>query len=196
MERVIVAAWIGFELLKALQLVWAGGVALGDYLVLASMAVLLANTLRRPAPVVYRADWQTLLPCLVSLSITTIAFTLIAPASEPNTVTAILEFASAALMLWAALSLGTSFTMLPAAIAPVRRGAYGLLRHPLYAAYLLYDIALGVQFQSWVVWLAIAAEAAAFAIRARQEERLLSAQFPDYQAYQREVRGSFIPYIF
>jgi len=194
-ERIAVAGWIALELLKAAQLVWAGGVRAADYIVIAAMAVLLANTIRRPAPLSYRVDWQTLLPCLVSISVTTAAFAFSPEQGARTLFTDALELISAAFMLWAALSLGKSFTMLPAAISPVQRGAYGLVRHPLYAAYLIYDIALGLQFAAWLVWLAITCEAVAFAVRASQEEKLLRQQFPDYAAYQARVRGRFIPYL-
>jgi protein-S-isoprenylcysteine O-methyltransferase Ste14 len=99
-------------------------------------------------------------------------------------------------MLWSALALGKSFTMLPAAIKAVSIGPYAFVRHPLYASYLLFDLGIALELQSPAVWAALALEACAFMTRARQEEEVLGAHLPEYRAYLERVRWRFAPLVF
>jgi protein-S-isoprenylcysteine O-methyltransferase Ste14 len=75
----------------------------------------------------------------------------------------------------------------------VTRGAYRIVRHPLYASlvWMFYGAAL---IYSDVA--ALAANTLVFvpmmAVRARREERLLEAEFPDYAAYRARV-GMLFP---
>jgi protein-S-isoprenylcysteine O-methyltransferase Ste14 len=74
----------------------------------------------------------------------------------------------------------------------VTSGPYAWLRHPIYAAWIIgslgYEIALGS-----VVGLAVVACLAIFYDRrARHEERLLDAAYPEYRIYRTSV-ARFIP---
>jgi protein-S-isoprenylcysteine O-methyltransferase Ste14 len=77
----------------------------------------------------------------------------------------------------------------------VLTGAYGWVRHPIYA----FVLALG---GGWALWWRSAAAGAAWAallvlfdLKARREERLLSQRFQSYQAYCQQVRR-FIPGVY
>jgi len=90
------------------------------------------------------------------------------------------------------LTLGRSFGFAAADRGVVTRGAYTIVRHPMYAAYLLLES--GYVLQSLSVW-----NAAILVIgtvcnggRALAEERLL-AHNTDYLAYRRQVRRRIIP---
>lgn len=75
----------------------------------------------------------------------------------------------------------------------VRRGVFGLVRHPLYASLIWMFAGAGLVYWNWA---ALAATALVFVpamyYRATQEERLLSQQFPEYVEYQRSV-GMLVP---
>jgi protein-S-isoprenylcysteine O-methyltransferase Ste14 len=194
-ERLLLVAWITYEIAKGVQIVWVNGFSLGDALVVLALGVMLLNTVRRPNPIDYRSDAGALLPCFISLPLTSAAFAWSEAHGMATHMFSGLELASAAFMLWAVLSLGSSFTLLPATIKPRESGAYAIVRHPLYASYLAYDIALALQFDGWLVWAAIAIEAAAFTLRAHQEEKLLAARFPSYALYAERVRWRFVPFL-
>jgi protein-S-isoprenylcysteine O-methyltransferase Ste14 len=192
-ERLLLIAWIMYEIAKGVQIVWINGVSTGDGIVVLALGVMLYNTLKRPPPLDYRSDFAALAPCFLSLFATSAAFAVSPIHGVGTPIFKVLEFASAVLMLWAVVSLGRSFTLLPATIKPVETGAYRWVRHPLYASYLFYDISLAFQFSGWLVWAAIALEAAAFALRAHQEEKLLAGRFPAYALYAQRVRWRFVP---
>ena len=77
----------------------------------------------------------------------------------------------------------------------VRRGVYGLVRHPVYAGLLVgaFGWALAWLSVAGVVFSALLA--AFFDRKAQREERWLRSRFPEYAAYERQVRR-FIPGIY
>lgn len=114
--------------------------------------------------------------------------------ADPRLASAILVGRLAVLLLadLTLLSLGRSFGILPAVRVVRSRGPYALVRHPVYALYLLADAALlSLQFSAWNLAVAVSG-AATFVVRATREERLLMAD-PDYRAYAARVRWRFLP---
>lgn len=100
-----------------------------------------------------------------------------------------------AFQLFAKLSLGRSFGLLPANRGVVSVGAYRFVRHPIYAAYLLSEIGFVLTnysprnvflITSWML-LQIG--------RICLEERVLSED-ADYRAYKEKVRYRLIPGLF
>jgi protein-S-isoprenylcysteine O-methyltransferase Ste14 len=71
----------------------------------------------------------------------------------------------------------------------VTRGVYRKLRHPMYTAVVL--VALGLWLRKPSLALAIAGVAliALLLAKARYEERLLAARYPDYGAYRKRSWG-------
>ena len=90
------------------------------------------------------------------------------------------------------LALGRSFGMVAADRGVPTRGPYAIVRHPIYASYLL--IQSGYLLQSVSVWnlLVLVLASGCNVGRARAEERLL-ARSPGYRAYQRQIRWRLIP---
>jgi len=90
------------------------------------------------------------------------------------------------------LSLGRSYAMLPALREVRTRFLYGYVRHPVYALYMLADLAaVTLQPSLWNAGVA-GLGAVVFLARALLEERVL-CQDPAYANYMRAVRWRFIP---
>jgi protein-S-isoprenylcysteine O-methyltransferase Ste14 len=69
----------------------------------------------------------------------------------------------------------------------LRGGAYGVVRHPLYAALILEVFGFGLAFGSTWTSVATFGLAGFFAAKLTHEERLLLKAHPDYAVYQRRV---------
>lgn len=78
----------------------------------------------------------------------------------------------------------------------VRSGAYGVVRHPIYASLLAMLAATELRFTSWPWTLvSLALFVVGTEIRVHAEERLLAARFPDgFAAYRARV-SAYIPLV-
>jgi protein-S-isoprenylcysteine O-methyltransferase Ste14 len=103
-----------------------------------------------------------------------------------------LQLVGVLLALWSLATLGRSFGFAAADRGLVSRGPYAVVRHPVYAAYVL--LLAGYLFQSislrnaLVALLVIGCDVG----RIRAEERVL-AQNPAYPAYRLRVRWRMLP---
>jgi protein-S-isoprenylcysteine O-methyltransferase Ste14 len=105
---------------------------------------------------------------------------------------------AASIGLAGTLSLGRNLTPYPkpsASTRLVRSGIYGLMRHPLYMAVFCGSLGWALVWRSWPALLAALALAPFFDAKARQEERWLRQQFPEYAGYEQRVRR-FVPWIY
>ena len=83
----------------------------------------------------------------------------------------------------------------PGSTSIIRDGPYRFVRHPMYAAALLFVWAAVVSH--WSVWtLAIGIVVAAVVVtRVVVEERLLRSRYPEYDDYARSTKA-LVPYVF
>jgi protein-S-isoprenylcysteine O-methyltransferase Ste14 len=99
---------------------------------------------------------------------------------------------SAALLIWARLSLGRNFGLVPAQRQIVERGAYRWMRHPIYSAYFLATVIAALGSYSprnlAVYFLGILLQI----VRSFAEEEFLSKD-RRYVAYMRRVPWRWIP---
>ena len=72
-------------------------------------------------------------------------------------------------------------------------GPYAFVRHPMYAAALLYLVGMPLLLGSWYGLLLVPVMVAGLAPRAVFEERLLKRDLPGYADYMRRVRYRLIP---
>jgi len=96
------------------------------------------------------------------------------------------------------VSLGRNLTPFPkpsAGARLVQTGIYALIRHPLYTAVFCGSVGWALVWQSWPALAAALALAPLFDSKARQEERWLRQQFPEYACYEQRVRR-FVPWIY
>lgn len=103
--------------------------------------------------------------------------------------------AGGALAVWAARSLGTALTPLPAPRAGaslVEAGPYRLVRHPIYTGVVVAGAAAPLA-GSPLAAVPLVALARFLAAKARREEERLVARYPGYPAYRARVRGALLP---
>ena len=96
------------------------------------------------------------------------------------------------------ISLGRNLTPFPKPSAKtqlVRHGIYRWLRHPLYTAVMCAAAGWSLFWQSWPALATSLVLVVFFDAKARQEERWLQRQFPDYAEYARRVKR-FIPWLY
>ena len=87
--------------------------------------------------------------------------------------------------------LGRSYSIMASARKLVTAGPYSVVRHPLYMCEL--TMLLGVTIAGFSIWSVLIAVATAALLYRRMinEERILSAAFPDYADYARRVPRVF-----
>lgn len=76
----------------------------------------------------------------------------------------------------------------------VKKGIYGLIRHPIYTGDLLLIFGLEMALNSWLVLLVIPLAFLIFK-QAKSEEKILSSAFDGYAAYQQTTK-MFVPFIY
>jgi len=142
-----------------------------------------------------RGQWSAeLYPVLVAFVGTGVAL-LVAPVGvrlAPDGVSFALILSGGTIALAAKLFLGRSFGIVPANRGVKEVGVYRLIRHPMYAGYILNHLGfLLVYFSAWnaaiyaVAWTA-------FWLRAVEEEKFLRRD-PEYRRYADKVRYRLIP---
>ncbi|HTM56219.1 MAG TPA: isoprenylcysteine carboxylmethyltransferase family protein [Pirellulales bacterium] len=75
----------------------------------------------------------------------------------------------------------------------VDRGPYAVVRHPGYAAAVLFFAGIALALGSWWALIPAAIASALLILRTRWEDDTLQAELPGYQDYTRRVRYRLIP---
>jgi protein-S-isoprenylcysteine O-methyltransferase Ste14 len=113
----------------------------------------------------------------------------------PDVVTTLLSAVGLVIALVGKASLGRSFGLVPANRGVVVRGPYNLVRHPIYAGYLITHLAFLAQYPTvWNISILLIADTA-LVVRALMEERVLSADAA-YQGYCQRVSWHLVPGVF
>jgi protein-S-isoprenylcysteine O-methyltransferase Ste14 len=113
----------------------------------------------------------------------------------PPAVAGVLVLFGIGLQVLAKLTLGRCFGLLPAVRGIVVAGPYRLVRHPIYAGYLLTHIGFFLVATSWHNLFVYLVLYACQVGRILDEERLLSTN-ASYSAYMKQVRWRLLPGIF
>jgi protein-S-isoprenylcysteine O-methyltransferase Ste14 len=113
----------------------------------------------------------------------------------PDLVTTMISGIGLALVVVGKLTLGRSFGIAPANRGIVARGPYNVVRHPIYAGYLVTHIAFLVANPGpWNVAVVVIGDSA-LVVRALIEERVLGGDAA-YQTYCRRVGWHLVPGVF
>lgn len=72
------------------------------------------------------------------------------------------------------------------------RGAYRVVRHPMYTAVTVVSAGVACARGSVAVWVLVLLLALLFEVKSRREERFLTAAYPGYAGYARRT-GKFVP---
>jgi len=137
---------------------------------------------RRPASQAARPNVQALarLSAIVPLAMQT---------SEDASMSGWLSVPGLLMMLWALWSLGTSFSISPAARKLVLRGPYRFIRHPMYAGEIFSLLGLCVGSPLLWNWIVLMVFALSIWYRISQEESLLKR----YSVYAYFVKWRLLP---
>lgn len=170
------------------------GRATGLLLLVSESLVVVLTVARRRTPIVDRSIAATVMTTL-SLAGPPMLRTASLPALAPDTVTAMLSAVGLSLVIAGKLTLGRSFGIAPANRGVVARGPYNIVRHPIYAGYLVTHVAFVMAHPTaWNVAIVAVADSA-LVVRALIEERVLAADVA-YQAYCRRVGWHLVPGVF
>ena len=113
----------------------------------------------------------------------------------PDGLTALISTAGVSLVIAGKLALGRSFGIVPANRGVVDRGPYLLVRHPIYAGYLVTHLAFVAAYpRPWNIAVVIISDAALIS-RALFEERVLRND-ERYRAYCGRVGWHLVPGVF
>jgi len=117
------------------------------------------------------------------------------PSLAPDAITAVISAIGITIVIIGKVTLGRSFGIAPANRGVVVRGPYTVVRHPIYAGYLLTHAAIMVAYPSIANAVIIAVGDTALVLRALAEERVLSEDV-EYQQYCRRVGWHLVPGVF
>ena len=162
----------------------------GLLLLVSELLVVLLTVVRRPAMVVDRA-MSTRLVAAVSI----IGIYFIRPVGTPlapDLATATVSGAGLLAIIAAKLTLGRSFGLMPANRGIVSRGIYRVVRHPIYAGYLVTHAAFLIAHPTMWNCALIFTSDAALLVRAVVEERTM-ARDAEYADYMQQVRWRVLP---
>lgn len=121
-----------------------------------------------------------------------------APTTLTSAVSVALVVAGLAFTAWARLTLGRNWSgsvTFKEGHELIERGPYAWVRHPIYTGLLAMMLGTALYYAEPLGFVVLAVGAVAFHLKARTEERLMTAHFPDeYPAYRRRVKA-LIPFV-
>ncbi len=183
---VVLAVSIGTEFVKT-------GHLTGLLLLTSELLVVALTVFRRPAVVVDRALGTRI---VAGVSILGVPF--IRPTGAPlapDVVTAAISAIGLLVIIVGKVTLGRSFGLMPANRGIVCRGIYRVVRHPIYAGYVVTHAAFLVAHPTtWNLALVVVSDLALM-VRATYEERTLSMD-AEYAEYLTRVRWRVAPGLF
>jgi protein-S-isoprenylcysteine O-methyltransferase Ste14 len=117
------------------------------------------------------------------------------PGLLPDVATVVISAVGLIVVIAGKITLGRSFGIVPANRGVVIAGPYGIVRHPIYAGYVLTHVGFACAYPTaWNVALVVLTDAALM-IRALYEERVLAGDRV-YQTYCRRVAWHVVPGVF
>jgi protein-S-isoprenylcysteine O-methyltransferase Ste14 len=164
-------------------------------LMLVSEALVAVLTIvRRRTGTVDRSAGATVVT-LMSVMGPSLLRTVAGPGLFPDSLTALLSAVGLLVVIAGKITLGRSFGLVPANRGVVIAGPYTLVRHPIYAGYLISHVAFACAYPTaWNISVLVVTDVA-LVLRALCEERVLAADLK-YQMYCRRVAWHLVPGVF
>lgn len=166
----------------------------GLLLVVSESLVVLLTVLRRPALAVDRSPTASVVTAISMMGPPLLRASDVPPLA-PDIITAFVSAVGLAIVIFGKITLGRSFGIIPANRGVVCRGPYTVMRHPIYAGYLLSHFAFVAAHPTFVNISVIAISDVALVGRALLEERVLVAD-ETYREYCSRVSWHFVPGVF
>lgn len=166
----------------------------GLLLLASESLVVVLTVLRRAAGQVDRSLRARIVTTLSTLGPPLVRPSLVAPLL-PGALTVAASAVGLSIVIAGKISIGRSFGLLPANRGIVSSGLYRVLRHPIYAGYLITHVAF--VFANPTLWNAALLLAADIALLRRAVcEEMTLARDPEYKAYMEKVRWRVCPGVF
>jgi protein-S-isoprenylcysteine O-methyltransferase Ste14 len=166
----------------------------GILFVVSEGLVVVLTIVRRHARLVDRSPASAVLT-VVSVAGPPLLRAATTPAFVPDELTAVASGLGVVIVIVAKMTLGRSFGLVPANRGVVTAGPYMVVRHPIYAGYLITHLAFVVANPTlWNIAIILVADVALVA-RALVEEQVLAAD-GSYQAYCSRVAWHLVPGLF
>lgn len=166
----------------------------GMLLLASESLVIVLTVFRRRAHITDRSMAAVTATVLSTLGPPLVRSTSISPIA-PDLVTAVISGLGLIVVIAAKVTLGRSFGIAPANRGVVASGPYNMVRHPIYAGYIVTHIAFVLAHPSpWNLTILIIADSM-LVVRALLEERLLVAD-EQYQSYCGRVAWHLVPGLF
>jgi protein-S-isoprenylcysteine O-methyltransferase Ste14 len=143
----------------------------------------------RSQPVNKAAGWEPKVSALLGLTLGSLFMLMDRPelSLELNLVSTLLLLVGNYFCIVALMHLGRSLSIMAEARRLVTTGPYALVRHPLYLAEEVSIVGVFVQFLSWQAVLVLMVHFFFQVRRMLNEEKVLSATFPEYSEYARRT---------
>ena len=194
--NLILGAWLLTDAVQYLRLATPTVAGAMDVVMAAVLAFLGICVLLRKAPSVSISGIGTWAVVLLGSFIPILYFWLPLPVDFDSFWAVMIRLVGTAGFAVSAFQLGRNFSLLPQLRQVVSTGIYSLVRHPMYASYLIIDISYwlpGGSLTAGVVWIT---QAFFLLWRARIEEKCMKSASYEYTAYCEQVRHRFIPGLF
>jgi protein-S-isoprenylcysteine O-methyltransferase Ste14 len=166
----------------------------GLLLLVSEALVVILTLVRRPAQLVDRSIIAAVMTT-ISVAAPPLLRATDLPSLAPDIATAFVSAVGVMLVIVGKLTLGRSFGLVPANRGVVSRGPYNIVRHPIYAGYLITHIAFLAAHPGPLNVAIVLIGDTALILRALMEERVLATDV-EYQAYCRRVGWHLVPGVF
>jgi protein-S-isoprenylcysteine O-methyltransferase Ste14 len=111
----------------------------------------------------------------------------------------ILQVAGVALGIWAVRSVGEnnwSVYPIPNEASSISvKGAYKIVRHPMYTALVLFFLAIALRTDGWFSWIIYGVLVLTLIVKILFEERQMLKKHPDYADFKKVTKKRLIPFI-